>query len=73
MKSKLREIISKARYSDDIKLFTIVYRDGRKYPEVTLEEFINTKDSNDEPVEIPIHRIRKIKRDGITVWAKSGA
>jgi uncharacterized protein (UPF0248 family) len=69
-KGALADTISKARYSDDIGLYTVVYRDGRQLREVSLEEFINTKDQYGEPVEIPIHRMREIKRAGTIIWKK---
>lgn len=70
MKGTLQEVISKARYADDPKLYTVVYRDGKKFPEVPLEEFINAQDGDGEDLEIPIHRITEVKRSGQVVWRK---
>ena len=69
-KGTLSEVISKARYSDDIGLYTVVYRDGRRCPEVSLESFIEAKDADGEPVQIPLHRIAEVKRLGKTSWRK---
>lgn len=62
-KGKLKEIISKALYYDKPGLYTITYRDKDKYPEIPLEEFIAMD-------FIPITRIIKISRNGITIWSK---
>ena len=72
MKGKLEEIISKARYADDINRYTVKYRDFDKYPEVGLERFIHAYDDFGEPVEIPLHRIVEVKLDGVIIWMKTG-
>lgn len=70
MKGELEEVISRARYSDNPDLYTVVYRDGKDYPEVTLNSFINAVDADGEAVEIPMHRIVEVRRQGATVWKK---
>ena len=72
MKGKLEEIISKARYADDTSKYTVKYRDLEEYPEIGLERFIHAYDDFGEPIEIPLHRIVQIKKEGIVIWQKIG-
>lgn len=71
MKGRLQEIISKARYADDVSKYTVKYRDFDEYPEVGLERFIHAYDDFGEPVEIPLHRIVQVKKEGKVIWQKT--
>jgi uncharacterized protein (UPF0248 family) len=72
MKGTLEEIIARARYGDNIKLYTVIYRNMDKYPEVNLDFFINgMSDEYGDDIEIPLHRIQEIRRSGIMVWKKA--
>lgn len=68
-KGKLEEILSKARFYDDIDLYQVSYRDFDNIVSVTLKEFIFLS-SNFEL--IPISRIVEIKRGSNVIYSKSG-
>lgn len=67
-KGKLEEILSKARFYDDINLYQVSYRDFDNITSVTLKEFIYLS-SNFE--SIPISRIVKIKKGPDVIYSKS--
>ena len=67
-KGKLEEILSKARFYDDIDLYQVSYRDFDNITSVTLKEFIYLS-SNFE--SIPISRIVKIKKGPDVIYSKS--
>ena len=67
-KGRLQEIISKAIYADDPKLYTIAYRDFNEIKEVSLPEFLQM--SEDFQI-IPASRIVSIKRLNETVYKKA--
>lgn len=67
-KGKLEEILSKAKFYDDIDLYQISYRDFNNVVSVTLEEFIFLS-SNFE--SIPMSRIVEIKKGSDVVYSKS--
>ena len=67
-KGKLEEILSKAKFYDDIDLYQISYRDFNYVVSVTLEEFIFLS-SNFE--SIPMSRIVKIKKGTEVIYSKS--
>ena len=67
-KGKLEEILSKARFHDDIDLYHVSYRDFDRIVSVTLKEFIFLS-SNFE--SIPMSRIVEIKKGSNAVYSKS--
>lgn len=67
-KGKLDEILSKAKFYDDIELYQVSYRDFDSIVSVTLKEFIFLS-SNFE--SIPITRIVEIKKGSDVVYSKS--
>ncbi|HXV88501.1 MAG TPA: DUF504 domain-containing protein [Nitrososphaeraceae archaeon] len=69
-KGKLEEILSKARFYDDINLYQVSYRDFDNIASVTLKEFIDLS-SNFE--SIPISRIVKIKKGSDVIYSKSNS
>lgn len=69
-KGKLEEILSKARFYDDIDLYQVSYRDFDNIKSVTLKEFIYLS-SNFE--SIPISRIVKIKKGPDVIYSKSNS
>ena len=69
-KGKLEEILSKARFYDDINLYQVSYRDFDNIAIVTLKEFIDLS-SNFE--SIPISRIVKIKKGPDVIYSKSNS
>lgn len=69
-KGKLEEILSKARFHDDIDLYQVLYRDFDNIACVTLKEFIYLS-SNFE--SIPISRIVEIKKGPDVIYSKSNS
>jgi uncharacterized protein (UPF0248 family) len=69
-KGKLEEILSKARYYDDIDLYQVSYRDFDNIVSVTLKDFIYLS-SNFE--SIPISRIVEIKKGLDVIYSKSNS
>ena len=67
-KGKLEEILSKAKFYDDIDLYQVSYRDFNNVVSVTLEEFIFLS-SNFE--SIPMSRIIEIKKGSDVIYSKS--
>lgn len=67
-KGKLVEIISRARFSDDINLYQVAYRDLDKIVTVPLKEFILLSGTFEL---IPISRIVEIKKGSIVVYQKA--
>ena len=68
-KGKLEEILSKAKFYDDIDLYQVSYRDFDSIVSMTLKEFIFLS-SNFE--SIPISRIIEIKKGSDVIYSKSG-
>ena len=66
-KGRLQEIISKAIYADDTKLYTIAYRDFDEIKEVSLPEFLKL---SEDFQTIPASRIVSIKRLNETIYKK---
>lgn len=66
-KGKLVEIISRARFYDDINLYQVGYRDCDKIVTVPLKEFILLSGTFKL---IPISRIVEIKKGSIVVYQK---
>lgn len=69
-KGKLEEILSKAKFYDDIDLYQVSYRDFDNIAIVTLKEFIYLS-SNFE--SIPISRIVEIKKGLDVIYSKSNS
>ncbi|HEX7817753.1 MAG TPA: DUF504 domain-containing protein [Nitrososphaeraceae archaeon] len=69
-KGKIEEILSKARFYDDIDLYQVSYRDFDNITSVTLKEFIYLS-SNFE--SIPISRIVEIKKGHDVIYSKSNS
>jgi len=67
-KGRLQEIISKAIYADDPKLYTIAYRDFNEIKEVSLPEFLQM---SEDFQTIPASRILSIKRLNETIYKKA--
>lgn len=67
-KGKLEEILSKARFYDDIVLYQVSYRDFDSIVTVPLKEFISLSSTFEL---IPISRIVEIKRGTKIVYSKS--
>ena len=67
-KGKLEEIISKARFYDDILLYQVSYRDFDSIVTVPLKEFISLSSTFEL---IPISRIVEIRRGTKIVYSKS--
>jgi uncharacterized protein (UPF0248 family) len=67
-KGKLVEILSKARFYDDIALYQVSYRDFDNIVTVPLKEFILLSSSFEL---IPISRIVEIKKGTTVVYSKS--
>lgn len=69
-KGKIEEILSKARFYDDINIYQVSYRDFDNITSVTLKEFIYLS-SNFE--SIPISRIVEIKKGHDVIYSKSNS
>jgi len=67
-KGKLVEILSKARFYDDISLYQVSYRDFDNIVTIPLKEFILLSSSFEL---IPISRIVEIKKGTTVVYSKS--
>jgi|KBSMisStaDraftv2_1062788.scaffolds.fasta_scaffold2494632_2 uncharacterized protein (UPF0248 family) len=67
-KGKLEEILSKARYYDDILLYEVSYRDFDSIVTVPLKEFISLSSTFEL---IPISRIVEIRKGNSVVYSKS--
>ena len=66
-KGKLVEILSKARFYDDINLYQVAYRDLDRVVTVPLKEFILLSGTFEL---IPISRIIEIKKGNVVVYQK---
>lgn len=67
-KGAIKEIFSKARFADNAKKYTILYRDFDKVKESTLPEFIKESDNFQT---IPITRIESIKKNHRILFEKN--
>jgi hypothetical protein len=67
-KGKLEEVLSKARFYDDILLYQVSYRDFDNIVTVPLKEFISLSSTFEL---IPISRIVEIKKGSTIVYSKS--
>ena len=67
-KGKLEEILSKARFYDDIELYQVSYRDFDNIVTITLKEFILLSSKFEL---IPVSRIVEIKKGTTVMYSKS--
>lgn len=67
-KGKLEEILSKARFYDDIELYQISYRDFDNIVTIPLKEFILLSSKFEL---IPVSRIVEIKKGTTVMYSKS--
>lgn len=66
-KGRLREILSKALYHDDILLYTVLYRDFERIVQVSLKDFLYLSNNLET---IPITRIVEVRRNDEIVYEK---
>ena len=66
-KGKIEEIFSKAKFSKELDLYYVSYRDFDKVKEITLSEFIK---ESEEFSKIPITRILKIRKNNTILFEK---
>jgi len=67
-KGKLEEILSKARFYDDIELYQVSYRDFDNIVTIPLKEFILLSSKFEL---IPVSRIVEIKKETTVMYSKS--
>ncbi len=67
-KGKLEEILSKARFYDDIELYQVSYRDFDNIVTIPLKEFILLSSKFEM---IPVSRIVEIKKGTTVMYSKS--
>jgi len=67
-KGKLQEILSKAIYADDPKLYTISYRDFDEVKQVSLQDFLKL---SEDFQTIPASRIIYIKRSNEIIYRRA--
>jgi len=66
-KGIVEEIFSKARFSNELELYKVSYRDLDKIKETTLSEFIK---ESEEFSKIPISRIVRIRKNNTILFEK---
>jgi uncharacterized protein (UPF0248 family) len=67
-KGRLEEILSKARFYDDIELYQVSYRDFDNIVTIPLKEFILLSSKFEL---IPVSRIVEIKKGTTVMYSKS--
>ena len=67
-KGKLEEVLSKARFYDDIELYQVSYRDFDNIVTIPLKEFILMSSKFEL---IPVSRIVEIKKGTTVMYSKS--
>ena len=67
-KGKLEEILSKARFYDDIELYQVSYRDFDNIVTIPLKEFILLSSKFEL---IPVSRIVQIKKGTTVMYSES--
>ena len=67
-KGKLEEILSKARFYDDIELYQVSYRDFDNIVTIPLKEFILLSSKFEL---IPVSRIVELKKGTTVMYSKS--
>jgi uncharacterized protein (UPF0248 family) len=66
-KGIVEEIFSKTKFSNDIELYFVSYRDFQKIKEVSLLEFIKESENFSK---IPISRIVQIRKNNTILFEK---
>ena len=73
----IRELLNKIKWDhkEDPGAFTIGYEDrvGKKIVEIPYTDIVRIEEGFmelDEETEIPLHRVRHVKRDGKTIWQR---
>ena len=66
-KGRLREILSKALYHEDVLLYTVLYRDFERIVEVSLKDFLYLSNNLET---IPINRIVEVRKNDEIVYIK---
>ncbi len=67
-KGKLQEIISRALYADDPKLYSVAYRDFDEIKELSLRDFLKV---SEDFQTIPASRIVYVKRLNEIVYERA--
>jgi len=67
-KGIVEEIFSKAKFSQDVNLYNVSYRDFERIKEVALSEFIQESENFSK---IPISRIIQIRKNNTILFEKS--
>jgi hypothetical protein len=67
-KGKIKEIISKAKFGDNMADYKIIYRDFERLVEVSMDEFLKISDNFEV---IPMSRIQLIKKKNKILFQKS--
>lgn len=67
-KGKLEDILSKARFYDDIELYQVSYRDFDNIVTISLKEFILLSSKFEL---IPVSRIVEIKKGTTVMYSRS--
>ena len=68
-KGRLEEILSKAKFYDDIDLYQVSYRDFDIIVSVTLKQFIYLSSDFES---IPVSRIVEVRKGQDVIYSKSG-
>lgn len=66
-KGKIKEIISKAKFGDNMSDYKIVYRDFERLVEISMDEFLKISDNFEA---IPMSRIQIIKKKNKILFQK---
>jgi uncharacterized protein (UPF0248 family) len=67
-KGKIKEIISKAKFSDNMADYKIVYRDFERLVELRLDDFLKMSNNFET---IPMSRIQIIKKKNKILFQKA--
>jgi hypothetical protein len=67
-KTKMEEIISKAKFADNVNLYDVTFRDFDTLKTVSLPRFL---DESENFQTIPVTRITLIKRHNEILYSKS--
>jgi uncharacterized protein (UPF0248 family) len=67
-KGKIKEIISKAKFGDNMSDYRIIYRDFERLVEVNMDEFLKRSDNFEA---IPMSRIQLIKKKNKILFQKT--
>jgi hypothetical protein len=67
-KGKIKEIISKAKFGNDMAHYKVLYRDFERLVEINLDEFLKISDNFET---IPMSRIQIIKKKNKILFQKT--